>query len=128
MDFILLPVLLGLAAEFVGSKIVGKFISIYIQLISIQLAPLAEAKKHNREFWCSPYLPTADRDSLSREITFLENIYYFWASIQCFLREYRPKIGLDGAHLKGKFKGIIISTIALTGNKSIFLVANGVIE
>ncbi|XP_020111463.1 uncharacterized protein LOC109726337 [Ananas comosus] len=52
----------------------------------------------------------------------------FGASIQGFLRGCRPYVGLDGAHLKGKFKGIIVSAIALDGNNSMFPVAYGVVE
>ncbi|XP_020094138.1 uncharacterized protein LOC109714112 [Ananas comosus] len=52
----------------------------------------------------------------------------FGASIQGFLRGCRPYVGLDGAHLKGKFKGIIVSAIALDGNNSVFPVAYGVVE
>ncbi|XP_020102105.1 uncharacterized protein LOC109719725 [Ananas comosus] len=52
----------------------------------------------------------------------------FGASIQGFLRGCRPFVCLDGAHLKGKFKGIIVSAIALDGNNSMFPVAYGVVE
>ena len=45
-----------------------------------------------------------------------------------FLGGCRPIIGLDGCHLKGRFGGQILSTIARNANDNIFLVAFAVVE
>ena len=45
-----------------------------------------------------------------------------------FLGGCRPLVGLDGCHLKGKFGGHILSTIARDENNNIFLVALAVVE
>eukprot|EP00268_Persea_americana_P034020 TRINITY_DN33661_c0_g1_i1.p1 TRINITY_DN33661_c0_g1~~TRINITY_DN33661_c0_g1_i1.p1 ORF type:complete len:527 (-),score=38.20 TRINITY_DN33661_c0_g1_i1:585-2165(-) len=45
---------------------------------------------------------------------------FFYASLQGFLSGCRPFIGLDGTFLKGKFKGVLLSVIALDANKQIF--------
>ena len=45
-----------------------------------------------------------------------------------FLGGCRPLVGLDGCHLKGKFGGHILSSIARDGNDNIFPVALHVVE
>ena len=40
-----------------------------------------------------------------------------------FLGGYRPFVGLDGCHLKGRFSGQLLSATANDGNDNIFLVA-----
>ena len=45
-----------------------------------------------------------------------------------FLGSYRPIIGLDGCHLKGRFGRQILSAIAIDANDNIFSVAFAVVE
>ncbi|KAK9993015.1 hypothetical protein SO802_022718 [Lithocarpus litseifolius] len=45
-----------------------------------------------------------------------------------FLGGYRPFVGLDGCHLKGKFVGQLLSATAKDGNDNIFPVAMAVVE
>ena len=45
-----------------------------------------------------------------------------------FLGGCKPIIGLDGCHLKGRFKGQILSAIVRDANDNIFLVAFAVVE
>ncbi|XP_020106676.1 uncharacterized protein LOC109722909 [Ananas comosus] len=52
----------------------------------------------------------------------------FGPCIQGFLNGCRPYIALDGCHLKGKHRGVLISATSIDGNKSIFPVAFGVVE
>ena len=41
---------------------------------------------------------------------------------------YKPLVGLDGCHLKGKFGRHILSATAKDGNHNIFHIALGVVE
>ncbi|XP_021746032.1 uncharacterized protein LOC110711901 [Chenopodium quinoa] len=43
------------------------------------------------------------------------------------LSSCRPLIGVDGAHLKGNYGGILLSAIAIDGNNEIFLVAYAIV-
>nr|CAD1817297.1 unnamed protein product [Ananas comosus var. bracteatus] len=52
----------------------------------------------------------------------------FGQCIQGFLNGCRPYIALHGCHLKEKYRGVLISATSIDGNKSIFLVAFGVVE
>ena len=45
-----------------------------------------------------------------------------------FLGGYRPFVGLDGCHLKGRFGGQLLFAIAKDGNEDIFLVVMAVVE
>ena len=45
-----------------------------------------------------------------------------------FLASYRPIIGLDGCHLKGRFGRQLLATTARDGNDNIFPVAVAVVE
>ncbi|XP_056697540.1 uncharacterized protein [Spinacia oleracea] len=45
-----------------------------------------------------------------------------------FLKGCRPIIGIDGAHLSGFFKGILLSALGIDGNNEIFLLAYGVVD
>ena len=45
-----------------------------------------------------------------------------------FLSGYRPFIGLDGCHSKGRFGGQLLSATAKDGNDNIFPVAMDVVE
>ena len=40
----------------------------------------------------------------------------------------RPIVGMDGCHLKGRFRGHILSAIARDENDNIFLVAMAIVE
>ncbi|XP_020104657.1 uncharacterized protein LOC109721429 [Ananas comosus] len=52
----------------------------------------------------------------------------FGPCIQGFLNGCRPYIALDGCHLKGKHRGVLVSATSIDGNSSIFPVAFGVVE
>ncbi|XP_038987745.1 uncharacterized protein LOC120103904 [Phoenix dactylifera] len=45
-----------------------------------------------------------------------------------FLAGCRPFIGLDGRHLKGKYRGVMMAATSLDGNNGLFSVAFGVAE
>ena len=45
-----------------------------------------------------------------------------------FLKGCRPFFGVDGTFLRGPFKGILISVVALDGNNRLFPMAIGVVE
>ena len=45
-----------------------------------------------------------------------------------FLGGYRPFVGLDGCHLKGRFGGQLLSATAKDGNDNIFPMAMAVVE
>ncbi|XP_021775519.1 uncharacterized protein LOC110739372 [Chenopodium quinoa] len=55
--------------------------------------------------------------------------FFFSFAAQCrgFLRGCRPIIGIDGAHLSGHFKGILLTALGIDGNNEIFLIAYGVV-
>ncbi|KAJ8627982.1 hypothetical protein MRB53_021289 [Persea americana] len=50
------------------------------------------------------------------------------ASIKGFLNGCRPFIGLDGTFLKGKHKGVLLTAVAIDGNKQLFPLAIAVVE
>ena len=45
-----------------------------------------------------------------------------------FVAGYRPYIGLDDFHFKGKFNGVLVTATSIDGNKSIFPIAYCVLE
>ncbi|PKA57928.1 hypothetical protein AXF42_Ash012467 [Apostasia shenzhenica] len=45
-----------------------------------------------------------------------------------FLDGCRPFIGLDGCHLKGAFKGVLLVVVSVDGNSGIFPLAWAVVE
>ncbi|XP_074314716.1 uncharacterized protein LOC141649946 [Silene latifolia] len=51
----------------------------------------------------------------------------YTAWIRGFLRGCRPIIGVDGCHLKGRYKGMLLSAISLDSNNNIFLVAYAIV-
>ncbi|XP_021844717.2 uncharacterized protein [Spinacia oleracea] len=54
--------------------------------------------------------------------------FSFGAQVKGFLKGCRPIIGIDGAHLSGFFKGILLSALGIDGNNEIFLLAYGVVD
>ncbi|XP_056685733.1 uncharacterized protein [Spinacia oleracea] len=54
--------------------------------------------------------------------------FSFGAQVRGFLKGCRPIIGIDGAHLSGYFKGILLSALGIDGNNEIFLLAYGVVD
>ncbi|XP_056691429.1 uncharacterized protein [Spinacia oleracea] len=54
--------------------------------------------------------------------------FSFGAQVRGFLKGCRPMIGIDGAHLSGFFKGILLSALGIDGNNEIFLLAYGVVD
>ncbi|XP_021774172.1 uncharacterized protein LOC110738111 [Chenopodium quinoa] len=53
--------------------------------------------------------------------------FSFATQLRGFLRGCRPFIGIDGAHLSGHFKGILLTVVGIDGNNEIFLIAYGVV-
>ncbi|WOL17335.1 hypothetical protein Cni_G26126 [Canna indica] len=45
-----------------------------------------------------------------------------------FVRGCRPWFGIDGCHLKGTYGGVLLSTVAIDGNKGMFPIAFAVVE
>ncbi|XP_056697930.1 uncharacterized protein [Spinacia oleracea] len=45
-----------------------------------------------------------------------------------FLRGCRPIIGIDGAHLSGFYKGILLTVVGIDGNNEIFVLAYGIVN
>ncbi|XP_010677704.2 uncharacterized protein LOC104893303 [Beta vulgaris subsp. vulgaris] len=54
--------------------------------------------------------------------------FSFAAQVRGFLRGCRPLIGIDGAHLSGYYKGILLSALGVDGNNEIFLIAYGIVD
>ncbi|KAF6140781.1 hypothetical protein GIB67_042194 [Kingdonia uniflora] len=44
----------------------------------------------------------------------------FKASLNGFVKGYRPILGLDGYFLKGKYRGVCLSVLSLDGNNGLF--------
>ena len=45
-----------------------------------------------------------------------------------FLGGCRPIIGIDGAHLSGYYKGVMLTAVAIDGNNEIFVLAYGIVD
>lgn len=58
---------------------------------------------------------------------FTSCFFSFAASVKGFLGGCRPIIGIDGAHLSGYYKGVMLTAVAIDGNNEIFVVAFGVV-
>ncbi|XP_021744717.1 uncharacterized protein LOC110710694 [Chenopodium quinoa] len=52
----------------------------------------------------------------------------FAAQVKGFLGGYRPIIGIDGAHLSGYYKGIMLTAVGIDGNNEIFVIAYGLVS
>ncbi|XP_021763970.1 uncharacterized protein LOC110728635 [Chenopodium quinoa] len=52
----------------------------------------------------------------------------FAARVKGFLGGCRPIIGIDGAHLSGYYKGIMLTTVSIDGNNKIFVLAYGIVD
>ncbi|XP_074297000.1 uncharacterized protein LOC141627670 [Silene latifolia] len=69
--------------------------------------------------WHSPY---TDR------LTYFKGMFVsFSAWTKGFLRGCRPIIGVDGCHLKGRFKGMLLSALSLDGNNNLFIIAYAIV-
>ncbi|XP_056689837.1 uncharacterized protein [Spinacia oleracea] len=54
--------------------------------------------------------------------------FSFAAQVRGFLRGCRPIIGIDGAHLSGYYKGILLTAVAIDGNNEIFPLAYSIVS
>lgn len=72
-------------------------------------------------------LVTWTRDSANQDHQFTSCFFSFAASVKGFLGGCRPIIGIDGAHLSGYYKGVMLTAVAIDGNNEIFVVAFGVV-
>ena len=61
------------------------------------------------------------------ENRFLRVFLYYAASAKGF-GDCRPVLGLDGAHLKGKYLGVLLSATAVDANGSLFPLAHAVVN
>ncbi|XP_057548026.1 uncharacterized protein LOC130826431 [Amaranthus tricolor] len=52
----------------------------------------------------------------------------FAAQVRGFLGGCRPIIGIDGAHLSGYYKGVMLTAVAIDGNNEIFVLAYGIVD
>ncbi|XP_021745682.1 uncharacterized protein LOC110711581 [Chenopodium quinoa] len=52
----------------------------------------------------------------------------FAAQVKGFLGGCRPIIGIDGAHLSGYYKGIMLTTVSIDGNNEFFVLAYGIVD
>src|SRR2546425_11566815 len=68
------------------------------------------------------------RNSERDPVTFSSIFVCFQALKNCFLRGCRPFIGLDGAHLKGEFGGVILSAVTMDGNNAVIPLAWAVVQ
>ncbi|XP_021737527.1 uncharacterized protein LOC110704047 [Chenopodium quinoa] len=54
--------------------------------------------------------------------------FSFAAQVKGFLSGCRPIIGIDGAHLSGYYKGIMLTVVGIDGNNEIFVIAYGLVD
>ncbi|KAL2899231.1 putative surface protein bspA-like [Bienertia sinuspersici] len=64
---------------------------------------------------------------VERPLAFVNIFISFKGCLEGLFAGYRSLIGIDGAHLKGNYGGVLLSAIALDGNNEIFPVAWGII-
>ncbi|KAH9609361.1 hypothetical protein KSS87_015344 [Heliosperma pusillum] len=89
------------------------------------LAAYAEMiKKTNPGFWAliTWHSPTNDG-----AIYFKGMFVSFNAWIEGFLKGCRPIIGVDGCHLKGRYKGMLLSAMSLDGNNNLYCIAYAIV-
>ncbi|KAL2898118.1 Filamentous hemagglutinin [Bienertia sinuspersici] len=67
-------------------------------------------------------------DSANQDHQFKACFFSFAASVKGFLGGCRPIIGIDGAHLSGYYKGIMLTAVAIDGNNEIFVIAFGIVD
>ncbi|KAK1276034.1 hypothetical protein QJS04_geneDACA012903 [Acorus gramineus] len=60
--------------------------------------------------------------------SFMRFFVCLYACSQGFISGCRPFFGLDGCHLKGRYKGILLSATSLDGNGNLFPLAFAVVE
>ncbi|XP_057520840.1 uncharacterized protein LOC130801096 [Amaranthus tricolor] len=63
-------------------------------------------------------------DSLQFKACFIS----FAAQVKGFLDGCRPIIGIDGAHLSGYYKGVMLTVVAIDENNEIFVLAYGIVD
>ena len=56
--------------------------------------------------------------------------YVFWAFALCIaaFRYYRPVINIDGTHLYGKYRGVLMITMATDANQKVLPLAFAVVD
>ncbi|XP_057518427.1 uncharacterized protein LOC130799342 [Amaranthus tricolor] len=73
---------------------------------------------------CAWYPPTHP----DRPLVFMSIFVSFKASLEGLFSGCRSVIGVDGAHLKGNYGGVLLSAIALDGNNEMFPLAWGIVS
>ena len=63
-------------------------------------------------------------DSLKFKACFIS----FTAQVRGFLSGCKPIIRIDGAHLSGYYKEIMLIAVAIDGNNEIFVLAYGIVD
>lgn len=69
-----------------------------------------------------------ETESIPRQLLFSTVFISFSAMWKGFLGGCRPLIGVDGTHLKGNYRGILLSAVAIDGNNEIFPLAYAVVS
>lgn len=54
--------------------------------------------------------------------------FAFAANVRGFIGGCRPLIGIDGVHLSGNYKDILLSALGIDGNNEIFLIAYDIVD
>ena len=60
--------------------------------------------------------------------SFLRFFWAFGSSIQSFRLSLRPLIAVDGAHLCGKYPGVLLIAVTYDGDRKLFLLAFAIAE
>ena len=71
------------------------------------------------------YWPRINMDDIPR---FRRFFVYLNGCKQGFLKGCKPFIGLDGCHLEGPYRGVLLTTISLDANNNLFPIAFMVVE
>ena len=73
---------------------------------------------------CAWYPPT----HLDRPLVFMSIFISFKALLDCLFVDCKSFIGVDGAHLKGNYGGVLLSAITLDGNNEMFPMAWAIVS
>ena len=67
-------------------------------------------------------------ESIPRQLLFSTIFISFAAMWKGFVGGCRPLIGVDGAHLKGDYGGVLLSAVSLDANNEIFPIAYAIVS
>ena len=69
-----------------------------------------------------------ERPDIAMNPTLKRFFLCFDAMKKDFINGCRPFLGIDGCHLKGPFRGVLLAAISLDGNNDLFPVAITIVE